>query len=138
MIVLVDTSIWIEFFRPRPALSEAAMGILSHLLEDDQAATIHPIATELLSGRLDARKKKQICEAIEVMMHIDPDWNMREVWGEMVEMAEVAYRRSLPVPGIVDRMILVAAEKAGASLWALDRSLLRLASLLNVRLFSAG
>jgi predicted nucleic acid-binding protein len=136
MNVLVDTSIWIEFFHPRPTLSDDSFKSLSLLLEDDRAVTIYPIRVELLSGRLETGKKKQIRQAVEVMSHIDPDWNERGVWIRIEEMAEIANRKSLSIPGIVDRMILASAETAGASLWTLDRPLANLASLLKIPLFS--
>jgi predicted nucleic acid-binding protein len=135
-MVLVDTSVWVEFFRPLPALSGDALASLDLLLEEDRAATVLPVEAEILSGKLDGRKRREVRDAFDAMKHIDPDWNARDVWKRVAEMSGIANRSSLPVPGIVDRMILVAAERAGASLWTLDGSLLKLAPLLNVGLFS--
>jgi predicted nucleic acid-binding protein len=138
MNVLIDTSVWIEFFRPRPAIEEESLSLLSHLLEDDRAATIHPIRAELLSGRLDAGKARQIGDAFEAMTPIDPEWNEPGVWNRIVEMAEIARKGALPIPGIVDRMILVAVEKKESVLWTLDQPLLKLAAVIGIKLFRPG
>ena len=132
MSLLVDTSVWIEFFRSRPALPTASLEIFSDLLADDQVVTIHPIRSELLSGSLDGTKKQRIAEALGAISLIDPDWNSPGLWGRTVEMAGIARQKSLPIPGIVDRMVLIAAEKAGTGLWTLDRAMLKLASVLDV------
>ncbi len=135
MKVLVDTSIWIEFFWSRPQLSQESLGFLDLLIEDDRAVTIFPIQTEVLSGRISEKKEREIREAFGVMTHIDLDWNAAATWERLSELAQVAHKASLPIPGIVDRMILSAAEKAGASLWTLERALRKLAPEIGVRLF---
>lgn len=132
MSVLVDASVWIEFFRPRPALPSASLEIFSDLLADDQVVIIHPIRSELLSGSLDGTKRQRIAEALGAIRLIDPDWNAPGLWDRIVEMAGIARQKSLPIPGIVDRMVLVAAERAGAGLWTLDRAMLKLALVLDM------
>lgn len=136
MKVLVDTSIWIEFFRSRPTLSEASLGFLSLLIEDDRAVTILPIQTELLSGRISPRREREIHEALDAIDHVDLDWNAKSTWERLVEFAQIAHKASLPVPGIVDRMILAAAQEVQAMLWTLERPLTRLAERIKVPLFS--
>lgn len=135
MRVLVDTSVWIEFFRPRPALSETSLATFSDLLTDDCVVTVHPIRAELLSGRLDGGRKVLVSEVLSAVGGIDPDWNGSDVWKRIIEMAGLAHQESLPVPGIVDRMILAAAERARVSLWALDQTMLKLARTLGIHIF---
>ena len=48
MSVLVDTSVWLDFFSARPRVHPALLDHLSLLLEDGQVVTIHPIVAELL------------------------------------------------------------------------------------------
>lgn len=98
--------------------------------------TIYPIQTELLSGRVSREKEKEIREALDAIDHIDLDWNARSTWEQLVEFAQIAHKASLPIPGIVDRMILAAAAKAEVMLWTLERPLTRLAERIKVPLFS--
>ena len=135
MRILVDTSVWIEFFRSRSGLSQDLLDFLSLTLEDDRVVTIYPIQAEILSGSLLPHKEKEIREAFESMTHIDLSWNEKNTWDRLVEMAQVARKASLRIPGIVDRMILGAAEKEGVSLWTHDAALAELAKKLDVHLF---
>lgn len=135
MRVLVDTSVWIEFFRSRPQLSEESLSFLNLLIVDDRVVTIYPIQAELFSGTISKDRETGIRGAFDAMIHIDLDWNAASTWNELVEKAHKARKASLPIPGIVDRMILAAAEKGETSLWTLDRPLKRLAEEIGVRLF---
>lgn len=133
MKVLVDTSIWIEYFRAHPHLSEASLGFLSLLLEDDRVVTIYPVHAELLSGKLAPAKEKDIRNALDALGHIDLDWNTKPTWDQIIDLGRRAHKAALPVPGIVDRMILAATKHSNASLWTLDQGLNRLAQEVSVK-----
>ncbi len=135
MKVLVDTSVWIEFLRKKPQISDESLSRLYLLLEEDRVVTIYPIHVELFSGSILPQKRKEIEEAFESMAHVDLDWNSKITWVRLIEMAQSAKARSLPIPGVIDRMILSSAEASQSSLWTLDRALIRLAEVLKVPLF---
>ena len=135
MRVLVDTSIWIEYARSRPSLSSVSLSFLDLLLEDDRAVTIYPIQTEILSGNLSPHHYEDTRSSLEALHHVDCDWNHSEVWDELSKLAHRARKNGLPIPGLVDPMILLAAKKSDVSLWTLDQALLKLATVVQVHLF---
>jgi predicted nucleic acid-binding protein len=57
---LVDTSVWIEFFRGTPAIKS----LLEKLITKDEAFTAGPILYELLQGIRSLEEKKQLKEAL--------------------------------------------------------------------------
>ncbi len=136
MKVLVDTSVWIEFFRARPQLPRDSLDFLDLLIADDRAVTILPIQAEVLSGRVSTKREREIREAFGALEHVDLDWNASSTWDDVVALARVAQKSSHSIPGIVDRMILLSAQRSESSLWTLDQSLIRLAPEVGVRLFS--
>jgi len=128
VIVLVDTGVWVEYFRRRPRLAGAALDQLEELLRDDLAAVILPIRAELLSGRLKREHTADVRAALAGLRHLDLDWNAADTWEALARMAQDARSAGAPTAGLVDRMVLLAAERAGAALWTLDTSLTQLAS----------
>ena len=137
MRVLVDTSVWAEFFRSRPSIPRAVIETLRTLIEDDRVVTLLPIEAEVLSGRLRRDREADVRRAFGAIEHIDLDWNARTTWERIVEIVRAAQDADLPMTGIVDRMVLVAAETRGVSLWTLDDRLVRLATARGVAVFVA-
>lgn len=133
--VLIDTSLWIEFFSKRSKLSVDAIAIFSELIINDEVAIIEPIRAEILSGHIVASSKSEIVEALNLLHIIDVDWREREIWDEIIKLAEIARKARLPIPGLVDRMIIMSALRADAKLATLDKSLLSLAKKATVRIF---
>jgi predicted nucleic acid-binding protein len=129
MSVLVDSSVWIEFFRSRTRLDSTALGALARFIERDQAVTILPIEVEVLSGHPSPRVERTIREAFAALRHVDLDWNASTTWQHLSALGAHARASALPVPGVVDRMVVAAAQAAGAALWTLDVGMQRLARL---------
>ena len=126
-MMLVDTSVWAEYFRSRPALSRGQLDALAAQIENDEVVTVLPIEAEVLSGRIAGAKERDIRAAFEAFEHVDLDWNARATWDAIIALAHASQRNSLPTLGVVDRMVLLAAESRRVSLWTLDRALARVA-----------
>jgi predicted nucleic acid-binding protein len=90
MRVLVDTSVWAEFFRSRPAIPRAAITTLRALIEDDRVVTLLPIEAEVLSGRVAGTKEREVRQAFSAIEHIDLDWSARTTWERIVDLARAA------------------------------------------------
>lgn len=129
MNVLVDTSVWIEFFSRRPRINLVPLELM---IEERRTVTCLPILAEMLSGKPAAATRATITHAFESMTFIDPDWKVLDVWHKVADLAQEAYKAKMPVPSLVDRMILLSAREAGARLWTLDLKLDRLARFLGV------
>jgi predicted nucleic acid-binding protein len=126
--LLVDTGVWIEFFRERPSLPAEALARLAELVREDQVVIIEPVRAELLSGRLSAERRGEISDTLDALRRVDLDWSARKTWDDIVSLAASAHGARLAVPGIIDRMVLAAAKAAGARLWTLDPRLSKLAA----------
>ena len=137
MRVLVDTSVWAEYFRSRPALPRRQLDALAVLIENDEVVTVMPIEAEVLSGKIPRAKEVDVHAAFEALEHIDPDWNARTTWDAIVALARASLRDRLPILGIVDRMVLLAAEAQRLPLWTLDRALARVAKARGVDVVGA-
>lgn len=120
MRVFVDTSVWIEFFRGRPA----AVKGLSELLDADRVALAAPVRIELLSGvrRGDRQKLRRVLSAIPVYRPGDRTWQCMEEW---VEKGSLAGQRF----GVVDILIAAIAVENGGVLWSFDEDFRRMAAL---------
>jgi predicted nucleic acid-binding protein len=116
-VILVDTSVWVDHLRK-------GSPILQSLLLGDQVL-IHPfVIGELACGTLKRRR-----ELLTLLGSLP-----RLVVANHDEVIEFIERRLLFGSGLgwVDMHLLVSAMLGGASLWTLDRKLVRVASGLAV------
>ncbi len=119
-MILVDTSVWIDYFRGSPACQE-----LGALLEGAEIV-VHPfVHGEIALGHL-GRRRDQILRDIATLPGVDvvPD-------ADVLYLVE-AQRLGGTGIGWVDAHLLAAALHARVVLWTLDRSLSRIASRLRV------
>lgn len=133
--VLIDTSIWIEFFSKQPNISIETISSLKDIIVNGEALIIEPIRAELLSGHIVPRLKSDIILTLDELDMIDLDWNSRTVWDDIISLADVAKSMGLPILGIVDRMILIAALNANAHIASRDRALVSLAREANIKIW---
>lgn len=119
-MILVDTSVWIDFFR-----GGSSTHILAELLADNRVLA-HPwVVGELSLGSLRA-DRKQILEDLDRLPSAPrvPDPEVRELvesrrlWGEGI--------------GWIDAHLVASALAVGGALWTLDRSLDHVARRLGV------
>jgi predicted nucleic acid-binding protein len=86
--VLVDTSVWIEFFRARPSLPSERLSALAELTAEGEVVTVEAIRAEVLSGRLDAKAAGEITAAFDVLRTVDLDWSSRSSWDQLIGLGE--------------------------------------------------
>jgi len=109
---LVDTSAWIEFFKPRG--HENVRRVLRTALEEGLVVTTAPILTELLVGLNPLRSAD--AQAIERLRSIDAvelTWDVCERAGAI---GRTLGRRGMRAP-TVDLMIAAAAASGGHEVW---------------------
>lgn len=121
-MTLVDTSVWIDFFRRGSGASP-----LAAVLEAGDACTHAFVLGELALGSL-GRRRREILADLRLLpaLPIVAD----------SEVHQLVEARGLPGSGIgwVDAHLLASALAAHAGLWTLDRSLRRAAAALQVGL----
>jgi hypothetical protein len=126
-VIVVDTSIWIEFFRGR---NTALVDQLRKLLEQDQVLLAAPVRLEILMGA--ARKEvptlRRVLSALPLLLPSDKIWQKLEVW---VDRARKAGERF----GSMDLLIAAIADDHGASVWSTDGDFARMARLNLAKLF---
>ncbi len=116
-MILVDTSVWVEYFR-------AGNRRLAVLLDEGQVLT-HPfVIGELACGSL--RKRAEVLALLTALPEAQVAEH-REVL-EFVERGRV-YGRGI---GWVDVHLLAAARLSDAALWTFDRPLFKVATTLAV------
>jgi predicted nucleic acid-binding protein len=126
--ILVDTSVWISFFaKNRTSSDQNNKKTIEHLLTNGLVGTIFPIRAEVLAGNMQNYDRLTIAHAFDSMVNLNLDWNSRVIWDEIIELAHIARKVKVSLPGIIDRMILLASIKNGIPLWTADQKLLKFA-----------
>ena len=125
-MILVDTSVWIAFFR---GTDRKLIPHLQSLLDEDAVALGIPVKIEIMSGSSakDLPRLSRVLSALPVATPTDYTWARIERW---VEIGIGAGERF----GFADLLIGALAAEGDMTLWSLDRDFLRLEQLGLVRL----
>ena len=112
MAVIVDTSAWIEFFRPHGGTQ--AKRVMTAALGEGIVVTVAPILVELLVGLNPARRTDaRAIERLQDLAVVSLDWNACELAGTFGRALGGRGRR---VP-TVDLLMAGAAAAAGHEIW---------------------
>lgn len=127
MLILPDTSCWIEFFRPRG--DEAVRLQLLNWLGADYLAVCSPVRVEVLRG---ARKMEapQIVDAFSGLRHLE---SKEDDWLTVEQKIRTLADDGHNVP-LLDLLIAVVAYRHGAVLAHKDAHFHTIAQVLPVRL----
>lgn len=129
--MLIDTSVWLEFLAPRTrVLGADELDEIADAITEGEVCITLPIYAELLSGS--KHGDRELATLLSSLRFVDLDWSAREPWDRVAALGQHAFARRQRIPGLVDRMILAAAEASGEILWALDGPLMRLARSLGI------
>jgi predicted nucleic acid-binding protein len=126
-MIVVDTSVWIAFFRG----SDRKVGErLQELLERDEVALPILVRIELLSGvrRPEMARLRRVLSALPLRYPSDDIWTTIERW---IETGNNAGQRF----GVGDLIIAAVAAQWDESIWSLDSDFLRMADLGWIRLY---
>lgn len=115
MNVVIDTSIWIEFFKG----NEVVRDDILKLQEEDAVLAVDIVFAELLQGALNNREIKLINSYFELM----PKPN---TVGLIIKAGEYAQKHKLFNYGIglIDAIIIVTCIENDSLLWTLDKKIL--------------
>ena len=115
-MILVDTSVWIDFFRQTdPALDKK----LTNLLDNMEVVALSAVFGELLQGAKNTMEEKTILEFWEYLPKIDEA-------GLFIEAGKLSREFKLINKGVglLDSYMLAASKKYYLTLWTLDKKLL--------------
>ena len=114
-MILVDTSVWIEFFRS----NQAIFSVLAPEIERQNALAVECVFGELLQGVQNSRESAIISDYWNNLPRIDES-------GLWIEAGTYSGKNKLFAKGIglIDVFLIAVAKKHRAKLWTLDKKLL--------------
>jgi predicted nucleic acid-binding protein len=126
--VLVDTSVWIEFFRKR----EPYFSVVTELIDADAVCCTGLIYAELLQGAKTGKELNTIREFRHVFEFLPESV---EVWEKAGELSFRLQRKGKSV-GLSDCLIAVSAEGSQAHLLTMDKHFSAIRKELGIKLFN--
>ena len=113
-MIILDTSIWIEFFKVNPSYFET----IQKLIEEQQVLAVDCIFGELLQGARNKREREIIKDYWENL----PKAGVSGLW---IEAGIYSSENKLISKGIglIDAAIIKASQRNNALLWSLDTKL---------------
>ena len=127
-MVIVDTSVWIEFLRGhQPYFDE-----LSVLIADDQVLASATVFGELLQGIKNKREEKIILQFWSDLPKVPADV-FEKSWIEagLLSSKNKFYSKGI---GLIDASLISLAQITRAKLWTLDAAVMNAAGQLAVRI----
>lgn len=130
-MVIVDTSVWVDFFNARESPVVARLELL--LEEEIDLFTTGVIAQELLHGVKNKRARHQLISELERFILIMPtlDTHIRAA-----EIYDACRKKGITIRGIIDCLIAALALEYGLSLLAKDRDYAKIAQVFPLKMES--
>jgi predicted nucleic acid-binding protein len=127
-MVLVDSSVWIEYFR-----GSKAAAALDGLLDADRVCVNRYVLAELIPALATQRQAKIIALLREVsLLDSAPDWD------DVIAMQTANIKNGINKVGLIDVMIAQQAIAHGAELWSFDKHFSLMAKHSKLRLWKDG
>jgi predicted nucleic acid-binding protein len=127
-MVLVDTSVWIAFFREK---SSTAAKALDTLLEEGEVCICGLIEAELIPGlRQNDRERVRSLLASVSRLEIPPD-----IWSQIIKIQENALALGLGPFSIPDLLLTSLAVRNEIPVFSLDRHFVDLSRLTSLTLW---
>lgn len=114
-MIVVDTSVWIEFFRHNAPI----FAQLRAQIEDFQVLAAEWVFAELLQG---AKNKSELSFIMEYWRYL-PKVNSADIWIQAGKYAQEHKLFSKGV-GLIDAALIVSAKRHKATIWSHDKKLL--------------
>ena len=114
-MILLDTSVWIKFFKRQPSVFFTA----TSLLESQSIIAVECVFGELLQGVKDSREKSVVLGYWDNL----PKRDETGIWIEAGQMS-AEYKWVSKGVGLIDAFLLCFARKHGVQIWTLDKKLM--------------
>jgi predicted nucleic acid-binding protein len=121
-MVLVDTSIWVDFFRSR---NFAHSMELANLLRSNQVLVIGVVIGEVLQGAQSDQEFIRVRDRLLVLPYVD---ETAENWASAGELGYRLRRQGITI-GIIDLLIATLAMEHDAEVYSLDQHFQRVPGL---------
>jgi predicted nucleic acid-binding protein len=130
-MVLLDTSIWVEFFRHKGS-AEIKLAVRG-LIEEFEAYLCGPTEMEFLGGVL-PKEREQVQAWLNILPYIRND---QHIWRKAASTFSLLRQHGLTVPWN-DALIATIALGQGCRIYAADKHFTAMAPLLGLRLYEPG
>lgn len=127
--VIVDTSVWIAFFRGRPE-DTTTSDALDYLLSGDEVLINDIILTELVPF-LNVRGENERASGLSVL----PSPSLETDWNELRNLQETCIRSGINKVGIPDLMVAQQAMRLDVPLFSIDKHFPLIAQIAPLRLW---
>ena len=127
-MILVDTSVWIDFFRGKDLKLIYA---LQNLLDEDQVALAAPVRIEILSGS----QKNKIAVLRRVLAALPTFYPTSVTWATLEDWIDQALNKGDRF-GALDLLIGSLSKEHNIQLWSLDKDFQRMERLGWVQLYN--
>lgn len=127
-MILVDTSVWIDFFRGKDL---KLIHALQNLLDEDQVALAAPVRIEILSGS----QKSKIETLRRVLAALPTFYPTPVTWATLEDWIDQALNKGDQF-GAFDLLIGSLSKEHNTQLWSLDKDFQRMERLGWVRLYN--
>ena len=119
MKVLVDTSVWADFFNGYPSAEKKA---LSHLIAgDDEVLTCGVVVAEVFQCLRQDKGRREIVRLFRELVFVEPSG--MDAYLRAAEIYRTLRRRGATVRSTVDCLIAVIAEENACNVLSRDRDL---------------
>ena len=127
--VLVDTSVWVDFFRR--SANPQWRAVLQDLMERDAAIIIDPVIAELLYGTRGERERTVVLDLARSIRRAEVTVDTWIASGDLGRTWRIRGRTL----SLVDCILVTVAQRDGLRLWTLDRDFEPLAQESGLDLF---
>lgn len=113
-MIILDTSVWVEFLRNNPSYFSA----VQELLENQNVITIECIFAELLQGAKDKREREIIVSYWDNL----PKVNIENIYinAGIYSSENKLFSKGV---GLIDSVIIISSNHYKAKVWTLDKKL---------------
>ncbi|HEY3172623.1 MAG TPA: PIN domain-containing protein [Thermoanaerobaculia bacterium] len=119
MKVLVDTSVWADFFNGYPSPEEKALSRL--IAGNDEIFTCGVVVAEVFQGLRRDRGRAEIVRLFRELVFVEPSG--MEAYLRAADVYRALRRRGVTVRSMIDCLIAVIAEENECNVLARDRDL---------------
>jgi predicted nucleic acid-binding protein len=117
--VLVDTSVWADFFNGYPSAEEKALSRL--IAGDDEIFTCGVVLAEVFQGLRRDKGRAEIVRLFRELVFVEPSG--MEAYLRAADVYRALRRRGVTVRSTIDCLIAVIAEENECNVLARDRDL---------------
>ena len=131
--ILVDSSVWIQCFKPGPC---SYRGHLDQLLADNRVATCGPVKAEVLSGARSAEDFRRLLNWFDGL----PDLSMvsdEHIWDRIAESRFKLARTGIQ-QRLIDLFIAWTAHYHNVPVWSLDQDFEKITNVVPFKLYKVS